>query len=174
MGLQDALFKQGVPFESDEALEFTDATMEYISYYAILSSSQIAEEKGSYESYEGSKWSRGLLPIDTVDLLEQERGMPVEVSRTQRMDWNVVREHIRQHGMRNSNTMAIAPTATISNISGCFPLHRADLQEHLRQGQHQRRVHDRQPLPRGRSQETRPLERRDARPPEVPSTATSG
>ena len=121
MGLQDALFKLDTPFETPEALEFTDATMEFISYYAILSSSQIAAEKGSYDSYEGSKWSRGLLPIDTIDLLEQERGVPVEVSRVQRMDWNVVRDHIRQHGMRNSNTMAIAPTATISNISGCFP-----------------------------------------------------
>nr|XP_061804810.1 ribonucleoside-diphosphate reductase subunit alpha-like [Nerophis lumbriciformis] len=121
MGLQDALFQIDVPFKSEEALEFADRVMEVISYNAILGSSELAKERGTYGSYEGSKWHRGLLPIDTVDLLEQERGVPIEVSRTMRLDWTPVREHVRKHGMRNSNTMAIAPTATISNISGCFP-----------------------------------------------------
>ncbi len=121
MGLQDALFLQRVPFDTPEALEFTDRVMELISYNAILGSSMLAKERGPYGSFAGSKWDRGLFPIDTLDLLEEERGMPVEVNRTQRQDWTVVREHIAAHGMRNSNTMAIAPTATISNIAGCFP-----------------------------------------------------
>ncbi|MCG8454842.1 MAG: ribonucleoside-diphosphate reductase subunit alpha, partial [Holophagales bacterium] len=121
MGFQDALFELDIPFESDEALDFADATQERISYHAILASSKLAEEREPYPSFEGSKWSRGILPIDTLDLLEQERGMPVEISRTQRLDWNALRTRVREHGMRNSNTMAVAPTATIANISGCFP-----------------------------------------------------
>ena len=121
MGFQDLLFKLDVPFESEDAIEVADRVQEIISYHAILTSSKLAAERGSYPSYEGSKWSRGLFPIDTVDLLEQERGVPVEVSRAQRLDWQPVREHVREHGIRNSNMMAIAPTATISNISGCFP-----------------------------------------------------
>ncbi len=121
MGLQDALFLQDLNFESPETLEFVDATMEWISYHAILASSELAKERGSYPSFEGSKWDRGLLPLDTVDLLESQRGVPVEVPRTSRLDWTPVREHIAEHGMRNSNTMAIAPTATIGNISGAFP-----------------------------------------------------
>lgn len=121
MGLQDALFMQDLSFESPETLEFVDATMEWISYNAILASASLAGERGSYPSYEGSKWDRGLLPHDTVDLLETERGVPVEVDRTTRCDWDSVREAVRRHGMRNSNTMAIAPTATIGNIAGVFP-----------------------------------------------------
>ncbi len=121
MGFQDLLFKLNVPFASEEAIEIADRVQEVISYHAILTSSKLAAERGSYPSYEGSKWSRGLFPIDTVDLLEKERGVPIEVSRTQRLDWQSVREHVRDHGIRNSNMMAIAPTATISNISGCFP-----------------------------------------------------
>ncbi len=121
MGLQDALFDLDLPFESEEALEFVDATQEQIAYHAILASAELAAERGAYGSHPGSKWERGILPLDTLDLLEQERGVPVEVSRSQRLDWQPVREAIRRHGMRNSNTMAIAPTATISNIAGCFP-----------------------------------------------------
>ncbi|MCH9649161.1 MAG: ribonucleoside-diphosphate reductase subunit alpha [Deltaproteobacteria bacterium] len=121
MGFQDALFKLGLPFTSQGALDCADEVMELISYNAILASSELAKERSPYPSYQGSKWDRGIFPLDTLDLLEQERGVPVEVSRAQRLDWTPVREHVRQHGMRNSNTMAIAPTATISNISGCFP-----------------------------------------------------
>ncbi len=121
MGLQDALYKLGHAFDSPEALEFADSSMELISYHAILASSQLARRRGAYPSHTGSKWDRGLLPLDTVDLLEKERGVPVEVSRRQRLDWAPVRDSIRRFGMRNSNTMAIAPTATISNISGCYP-----------------------------------------------------
>ncbi|MEM9407977.1 MAG: ribonucleoside-diphosphate reductase subunit alpha [Acidobacteriota bacterium] len=121
MGLQDALYQLDVAFDTDEAVEVADRLQELISYNAILTSSELAKERGAYPSYQGSKWDRGLLPIDTIDLLEQERGVPIEVSRTQRLDWGPVRQHLAEHGMRNSNTMAIAPTATISNISGCFP-----------------------------------------------------
>jgi len=121
MGLQDALFIQDYAFESPQTEEFVDATMEWISYHAIMASSELAAERGHYPSYEGSKWHRGLLPLDTVDLLESQRGVPVDVARTSRLDWTPVREHLRAHGMRNSNTMAIAPTATIGNIAGAFP-----------------------------------------------------
>jgi ribonucleoside-diphosphate reductase alpha chain len=121
MGFQDALFKLDIPFASKAAVEFADRTMEKVSYNAILGSTTLAKERGAYESFKGSKWDRNLLPVDTIDLLEEERGMKIEVNRDARLDWAPVRDHIKQHGMRNSNTMAIAPTATIANISGCFP-----------------------------------------------------
>ncbi|MBX7244948.1 MAG: ribonucleoside-diphosphate reductase subunit alpha [Candidatus Sumerlaeaceae bacterium] len=121
MGFQDALYLQGIDFESEAAVEFADASMEFISYYAIQTSSELAAERGAYESYKGSKWDRGIFPVDTLDLLEEERGMPIDVSRGGRLDWAPVRESVSRHGMRNSNCMAIAPTATISNISGCLP-----------------------------------------------------
>lgn len=118
MGFQDALYMQNISYASHEAVKFADRSMEMISYYAILASSELAAEKGTYSSYKGSKWDRGLLPIDTIDLLEKERGLPIEVDRNSSMNWDIVRESVRKHGMRNSNTMAIAPTATISNITG--------------------------------------------------------
>ncbi len=121
MGFADALFKLDIPFESEKAIAFADRSMELIARSAILGSSRLAAERGPYDSYRGSKWERGLLPQDTLDLLEAERGLPVEVERGGDLDWKPVREHVRKHGMRNSNTMAIAPTATISTISGCFP-----------------------------------------------------
>lgn len=121
MGYQDALYSISKNFDSKEALDFSDEIMEFISYYAILASSELAKERGTYETYKGSKWERGILPIDTLDILEQERGMKIDVPRTSKMDWEVVRESIKKHGMRNSNTMALAPTATISNIAGCYP-----------------------------------------------------
>jgi ribonucleoside-diphosphate reductase alpha chain len=118
MGFQDALAACGISYASQEAVEFADQSMEAISYFAILASSRLAAERGRYSTYEGSKWDRGLLPIDTIDLLEQERGMPVEMDRSSTMDWSVVRKQVAEHGMRNSNVMAIAPTATISTIIG--------------------------------------------------------
>ncbi|MBI5389468.1 ribonucleoside-diphosphate reductase subunit alpha [Candidatus Woesearchaeota archaeon] len=121
MGLQDTLFKMDIPFDAPAALEFMDRTMEFFSYHAIYASSELARERGTYESYKGSKWDRGIFPKDTLDLLEQERGMKIEVNRNEHMDWTQLKEHVKKHGMRNSNTMAIAPTATISNITGCFP-----------------------------------------------------
>jgi len=121
MGLQDALYRVGLSFDSDEAVKLSDELQEFISYHALLTSSELAKEKGRYETYEGSKWSRGLLPLDTLGMLEDERGLPTGVDKTARLDWAPVREHIARYGMRNSNTMAIAPTATIANISGCVP-----------------------------------------------------
>ncbi len=118
MGFQDALYEQGISYASHEAVEFADTSMEMVSYYAILASSELAKERGAYPSYKGSKWDRGLLPIDTLDLLAKERAGYLDVDRSMTLDWNVVRQHIQKFGMRNSNTMAIAPTATISNITG--------------------------------------------------------
>jgi ribonucleoside-diphosphate reductase alpha chain len=121
MGLQNALYKRNLAFASDAAVEFNDEMMEAIAYYAYSASSDLAAEVGTYSSYEGSKWSRGLLPQDTVDLLQDERGRKIDVPRGGKMDWSVVREKIAKHGMRNSNVLAIAPTATISNIMGTTP-----------------------------------------------------
>jgi ribonucleoside-diphosphate reductase alpha chain len=118
MGFQDALYIQDISYASHAAIEFADRSMEMISYYAILSSSELAKERGAYPSYKGSKWDRGLLPIDTIDLLAKERGSSLDMDRSHTMDWQKVRESIHKYGMRNSNTMAIAPTATISNITG--------------------------------------------------------
>ncbi|TLD70113.1 ribonucleoside-diphosphate reductase subunit alpha [Phragmitibacter flavus] len=121
MGLQYALYAKGLPFASKEAVEFNDEAMEAIAYYAYEASSDLAAELGTYSSYKGSKWSRGLLPQDTLDLLEEERGVKVDVPRGGKMDWTPVREKIAKQGMRNSNVLAIAPTATISNIMGSSP-----------------------------------------------------
>jgi ribonucleoside-diphosphate reductase alpha chain len=121
MGFQDALYKLDIAFDAPQALEFSDEIMERISYHAILGSSRLAQERGAYETFKGSKWDRDLLPQDTIALLEQERGMAIDIKKEGKLDWKPVRDHIKAHGMRNSNTMAIAPTATISNISGCFP-----------------------------------------------------
>jgi ribonucleoside-diphosphate reductase alpha chain len=118
MGFQDALSIQGLSYASPAAAEFADASMELISYHAILASTELAAERGAYASFAGSKWDRGLLPIDTLALLREERGGHVDVDATARLDWTPVREAVRRHGMRNSNTMAIAPTATIANIVG--------------------------------------------------------
>ncbi|MBI4142071.1 ribonucleoside-diphosphate reductase subunit alpha [Candidatus Woesearchaeota archaeon] len=121
MGFQDALFKLDLRFESPATVDFSDKSMEFISYHAIIASSELAKERGTYQSYKGSKWDRNIFPIDTLSLLEEERGMKVNISREERMDWPLVRAHVKQFGMRNSNVMAVAPTATISNIVGCFP-----------------------------------------------------
>ncbi len=118
MGFQDALYKLNFSYASDKAVEFADRSMEMISYYAILASSELAKERGTYGSYKGSKWSKGILPIDTIQLLAEERGGYLDVDTTKTLDWDIVREQVKEHGMRNSNTMAIAPTATISNITG--------------------------------------------------------
>lgn len=121
MGLQDAFYKMNVHFASPNALEVSDYIMETVAYYAILASSNLAKERGTYQSYKGSKWDRNLFPQDTLALLEQERGIEIPVIKEGKRDWSSVRAHVKLHGMRNSNCMAIAPTATISNIVGCFP-----------------------------------------------------
>lgn len=118
MGFQDALCALGISFASDAAVEFADRSMEAISYFAILASSELARERGTYHSYPGSKWDRGLLPIDTLQLLEEERGESIPVDRSITLDWDQVRGSVAQFGMRHSNVLAIAPTATISTIIG--------------------------------------------------------
>ncbi len=121
MGVANALYIRGHAFASEEAVAFNDEMMEAIAYYAYEASSDIAAERGTYSSYKGSKWDRGLLPQDTIQILEDERGQAIEVPRGGKMDWTPVRAKIAQHGMRNSNVLAIAPTATISNITGTSP-----------------------------------------------------
>src|SRR5205085_2156234 len=101
MGFQDALYILNLSYASHEAVKFADVCMETISYYAILASSELAKERGTYESYAGSKWDRGLLPIDTIDLLEKERGESIQMDRSTTMNWNVVRESVKKYGMRN-------------------------------------------------------------------------
>ncbi|NDC82469.1 ribonucleoside-diphosphate reductase subunit alpha [bacterium] len=121
MGYQDALYQLDISFDSDANLEFADRSMEMISYYAIEASSDLAAERGSYETYPGSKWAQGIFPFDTIQLLEKERGREIEVSKIYRMDWDQLKSKVSRDGIRNSNTMAIAPTATIANISGVYP-----------------------------------------------------
>ena len=118
MGFQDALYALKIDYASQEAIEFADSSMELISYYAIEASCDLAKERGSYSSYEGSLWSKGILPIDSINLLQQARNQYLEQDRSQRLDWETLRIKVRTQGMRNSNVMAIAPTATISNICG--------------------------------------------------------
>lgn len=118
MGFQDALYELKINYASQEAVEFADSSMELISYYAIEASCDLAKERGSYSSYEGSLWSKGILPIDSINLLQQARNNYLEQDRSQRLDWENLRIKVRTQGMRNSNVMAIAPTATISNICG--------------------------------------------------------
>ena len=121
MGFQDALYKLNISFDSQKALEFADQTQEKIAYYAIFASSKLAQERGTYQTYKGSKWDRSIFPQDTIALVEQERGMSLDVKKGGILDWQPVRDQVKKYGMRNSNTMAIAPTATISNIAGCYP-----------------------------------------------------
>lgn len=121
MGLQDALYRKRIAFDTPEAVDFNDEIIEAIAFYAFSASTDLAAERGSYSSYQGSKWQRGIMPLDSLDLLEKERGMPILVDRKSRKDWNGLREKIQRQGMRNSNCLAIAPTATISNIMGCTP-----------------------------------------------------
>ncbi|MBI2797858.1 ribonucleoside-diphosphate reductase subunit alpha [Candidatus Saccharibacteria bacterium] len=121
MGFQDALYKLDIPFESEAAIKFADESMELISYHAIMGSANLAREKGAYSSFKGSKWDRGIFPIDTIELVEKERGQKIDVSRTGKLNWKPVREAVKKYGLRNSNTMAIAPTASIANINDCYP-----------------------------------------------------
>ena len=119
MGFQDALYMQDAPYCSDAAIEFADRSMEVISYYAIQASSELAKERGTYPSYDGSLWSQGIFPKDSIDILEKNRGSEfIKVDRSETLDWEKLRAKVKKDGMRNSNVMAIAPTATISNITG--------------------------------------------------------
>lgn len=118
MGFQDALYKLGVDYTSDAAIEFADNSMEMISYYAIEASTELAVERGKYPSFEGSLWSKGILPIDSINILKQTRDKFLEQNTEEHLDWEALRVKVQTQGMRNSNLMAIAPTATISNICG--------------------------------------------------------
>lgn len=119
MGFQDALYEMGIAYGSDAAVDFADESMEVISYYAIETSSNLAVERGSYSTFKGSLWDQGILPIDSLEIVAQSRPERMfEVDRTQRLDWDTLRAKVQKDGMRNSNVMAIAPTATISNICG--------------------------------------------------------
>ncbi|MCU7959834.1 MAG: ribonucleoside-diphosphate reductase subunit alpha [gamma proteobacterium symbiont of Bathyaustriella thionipta] len=118
MGFQDALYQQRLPYASMEAVEFADRSMEAVSYFAIKASTDLAEERGSYSSFQGSLWSQGILPIDSIQLLAEQRGDYLQQDTSQTLAWDELRERVKTVGMRNSNTMAIAPTATISNICG--------------------------------------------------------
>jgi ribonucleoside-diphosphate reductase alpha chain len=118
MGFQDALLALKIPYASPEAIEFADKSMEAISYYAIMGSSELARERGTYATYKGSLWDQGILPIDSIKIVAENRGDYMEMDCNTSMDWSAVREHVSKHGMRNSNCLAIAPTATISNIVG--------------------------------------------------------
>ncbi|MBS0426164.1 MAG: ribonucleoside-diphosphate reductase subunit alpha [Proteobacteria bacterium] len=118
MGFQDALYELRIPYGSEQAVEFADRSMEAICYHAYWASTELARERGKYSSFRGSLWDKGILPIDSLDLLEKARGGYVEVDRSTSLDWDALRAKIAQDGMRNSNCVAIAPTATISNIIG--------------------------------------------------------
>ena len=118
MGFQDCLHMMRIPYASKDAVEFADRSMEAVCYYAYLASTELAEERGTYSSYRGSLWDRGILPQDSLKLLAEERGGYLEVDTTETLDWSKLRDRIKTHGMRNSNCVAIAPTATISNIIG--------------------------------------------------------
>jgi len=118
MGFQDALYLMRTPYASEAAVEFADRSMEAVCYYAYWASTELAAERGRYSTYKGSLWDRGILPIDSLDLLQQQRGGYVEVDRSRSLDWDALRTKIARDGMRNSNCIAIAPTATISNIIG--------------------------------------------------------
>ena len=118
MGFQDSLYELRIPYASEAAVQFADESMEAICYYAYWASTDLAKERGNYSSYKGSLWDQGILPIDTLDMLEKARGGYVEVDRSTTLDWDTLRQKIKTDGMRNSNCVAIAPTATISNIIG--------------------------------------------------------
>ncbi len=118
MGFQDCLYELRTPYASDAAVEFADKSMEAVCYHAYWASTELAKERGKYASYKGSLWDQGILPLDTLDMLAKERGGYIEVDRSATLDWNTLRSKIAVDGMRNSNCVAIAPTATISNIIG--------------------------------------------------------
>ena len=118
MGFQEALYQLRVPYASDAAVEFADVSMEQVCYYAYWASTELAEERGTYSSFRGSLWDKGVLPKDSLKLLKEERGGYLEYDDSERLDWAALRSRIQKHGMRNSNCVAIAPTATISNIVG--------------------------------------------------------
>ncbi|MDB5265719.1 MAG: Ribonucleotide reductase of class Ia (aerobic), alpha subunit [Parcubacteria group bacterium] len=120
-GYHDALYKLGIRFDSNEALDFADESMEVMAYHTIMASSELAKERGTYSTYKGSKWDRDIFPQDTLKLLEKERGETIAMPEGGKLDWSPVRTHVKEFGVRNSNMMAIAPTASTANLVGCIP-----------------------------------------------------
>ncbi|VAW82463.1 Ribonucleotide reductase of class Ia (aerobic), alpha subunit [hydrothermal vent metagenome] len=118
MGFQDALYQLEIPYGGQDAVEFADSSMEAVSYFAIKASCTLAAERGRYASYEGSLWSQGILPFDSNELLAEQRGNYIHIDTSSQIDWSQLRAQVQQHGLRNSNCLAIAPTATIANICG--------------------------------------------------------
>lgn len=118
MGFADCLYKLGIPYASHQAVEFADRSMEIVCYYAYWASTELAKERGTYSTFPGSLWDRKILPLDSLDLLLKERGGFLEVDRSSRLDWDALKDRIAKYGMRNSNCVSLAPTATISNIIG--------------------------------------------------------
>jgi ribonucleoside-diphosphate reductase alpha chain len=118
MGHQDALYTLRIPYASEQGIRFADESMEIISFHAISASVDLAAERGRYATFDGSLWSKGILPIDSIELLQNNRKHTLKLERSSKLDWTGLRERVKTVGMRNSNTMAIAPTATISNICG--------------------------------------------------------
>ena len=121
MGFQDMLSKGGISFDSEVAVKLSDEVQELVSYNAILASSELAKERGAYPSYKGSKWDRNIFPQDTFKLMEEIRGVKTHIPHDGKLDWSPVRAHVKKYGMRNSNCLAIAPTASISNLASCTP-----------------------------------------------------
>ena len=163
MGLQYALYRKGLAFDSPEAIAFGDELMEAVAYYAYEASSDLAAERGTYQSYAGSKWDRGLLPHDTLQLLADERGQEIEVERGGQLDWEPLRARIAAQGMRNSNVIAIAPTATISNITGTSPCIEPIYKNLFAKSNLSGRLHGAQPVPRARAEGSRAVEPRAGR-----------
>ena len=120
-GYHDALYQLGIGFESDEAVQFASDSMEVVAYHAIMASSELSKEKGSYSTYKGSKWQKGIFPQDTIKLLAEARNRPIKGLVGGKMDWSLLREKVQEDGMRNSNLMAVAPTASTANLVGCVP-----------------------------------------------------
>ena len=167
MGFADALYTLGVPYASEAAVEFADTSMEQLSYFAISASSDLAAERGRYASYEGSLWSRGILPIDSVEILAAHRGGDLDQDRTQRLDWNALRQKVLRQGMRNSNVHGDRADRDDLEHHRGLAVHRADLPQPVRQGEHERRLHRRQRVSRPRTEASRPVGRGDGRRPQV-------
>jgi ribonucleoside-diphosphate reductase alpha chain len=121
MGFTDILEKFGISYESEEAYELADVITEHISYAAIEASIELAKERGAYPNFEGSRWSQGLVPYDSIDLAQEDRQVPIEVKRGSSLDWDTLREKVKEHGIRNATLMAIAPTASIGLVAGTTP-----------------------------------------------------
>ena len=174
MGYQDALYRMRIPFTSPAAVRFADESMERISYEAISASVDLAEERGRYPSFGGSLWSQGILPIDSVEILQANRDHQLTVDRSSTLNWETLRTRVKTSGMRNSNTPRHRPHGHHLEHLWRYPVDRAHLPEPLRQIQHERRLHRRQCLPRQGPEGRQPLGRGHDLRPKVPSNGSLG